>query len=303
MGGGDDPPPYEPYDEGLTAKGAITEDENLADQIRALRMSDVSKVLASPVLDFLLLTIFQSSNSSRLSSSQTRAADHTDIRERCIDTGSRSLKAQLSLYDLLSIHSSSGSINVGIRTYPADKEHPVPAKLVISSHAGSVKVSLPASSAPVRDYSISIESHSGSISGDLVHGRTTSVHSRSGHVNLQFVLSGASKDSSTLSTTTESGRSDVTVLAPTPDTVTDAPSSIKQLSSTHTTKDGSLSVQYPMEWEGTIEGHTESGNIRLHGRDIELIQKRPHYVLAKKGTGNSTLTFRTASGSASVCFE
>jgi hypothetical protein len=154
---------------------------------------------------------------------------------------------------------------------------------------------MPASGAAIRDYIVSIESRSGSVSGNLIHGRATSVLSNSGSLTLQLNLFGAGRDSSTLSTSSESGSSKITLVAPTS-------SSITQLVSTHTTKDGSLSLRYPIEWEGIIEGHTKYGKIRLDGKDIELIQQSPQYILARKGRGNSKLSFSTTDGSASIVF-
>ncbi|KAK3070208.1 hypothetical protein LTR53_010856 [Teratosphaeriaceae sp. CCFEE 6253] len=226
--------------------------------------------------------------------------NHTDSRRRFIDAGSQSLTAQLDLYDLLSIRAWSGSLNLGIRPHPAEKDHAVPAVLTIESHSGSVNVNMGGFDVPKRDYSVSINSHSGSIGGSLIHGRKTSVVCHSGSVTLSFTLSGANTDASTLSTLSESGYSDITVLSP--GLLSMASTSIKQLSSTHATKSGSLSLHYPSDWEGTIEGRSQSGGLTLHGQGIEIVQQGPHYVYAKKGSGSSHLSFTSASGSASCYF-
>lgn len=296
MGGGDDPPPYQRHD---TAGTTTTEDAQLASRRATLRVGAAYKMLGFLGLAFLLLIFFQSTEATELGSGKTSAVKDINVREQTVDTGHKALKAQLDLYDLLSIRSWSGSVNVGIRTHPADEEHSMPAKLAVTSHSGKVKVDMPAANAPIREYDISIETHSASISGNLLLSGTTSVLSHSGRVTIQVTACGATNDSSTLSTSTESGKSDITVLTSTVDTT----SSTKQLSSTHTTRSGSLTLRYPKEWEGIIEGHSQSGKVRLYGSGIQIIQQDRYYVLAKKGTGNSKLSFQTASGGASVHFE
>ncbi|KAK5121866.1 hypothetical protein LTR85_004437 [Meristemomyces frigidus] len=298
------PPPYEAGNNGIPTYAAA-EDEADETIRSAPRQGALSKVLA-----LLLATDLCGLSTGKA----TATGDRLDARKRFIDNGSQSLTAHFDLYDLLSIRSWSGSLNIGINPQPADKEHPVPAEVMIESHSGSVNVDMATFNAPERDYAVSINSYSGSIGGHLIHGRKTTVVTRSASISLRFTLSGASNHSSSLSTTSQSGQSDITVLSPIsfaggsqsveqqPTTHSTSPS-IKQMSSFHSTASGSLVLRYPSDWEGTIEGHTQSGALQLHGRDIEVIQRGPHYVVAKKGTGDSKLSFHTASGSANVYFD
>jgi hypothetical protein len=228
-----------------------------------------------------------------------KEANQWDLRKRRIDTGSQSLDAEFDLLDLLSIRSTSGSLNVGIHPQPANEKNPVPAEVLVSSWSGSLSVNFPPFNVPEREYHVSIDSRSGSIAGTILHGRKTSITSRSSMINVQLAPYGTGDYSSTLSTTSYSGSQDITILNP----VMSPGTSINKMSSVHSAHSGSMTLRYPREWEGTIEGHTRSGSMNLYGRDLDVIRRVGHYVLAKKGNGSSTLNFHTNSGSVDVYFD
>jgi hypothetical protein len=218
--------------------------------------------------------------------------DHMDFRKRRISTGAQSLSAEFDLLDLLSIHSTSGSLNIGIHPQPADKENPVPAEVLITSQSGSINVNFPTFSIPEREYHVSISSQSGGIDGSILHGSRTSVATGSGSMNVRLQHAA---DESDLRTETGSGSQDITVL--------NTGKHIKAMSSTHSSTSGSVALRYPKEWEGMIEGRTQSGSSGFHGGGVDVIRRNGHYVLARKGNGNSTLRFRTGSGSVNVYFD
>jgi len=227
-----------------------------------------------------------------------------DSRRQNIDTGAQSLNGEFDLLDLLSIHSTAGSIKVGIHPRPADTDNPAPAELSIRSQSGQVDIDFPTFNAPERDYRVSIDSKSGSVHGNMLHGQYTSIATTSGTVQMQLTPYVAEKYASTMRISTGSSSQDVTLLSPS--NQLGAP--ISNMSSTHSTNSGSLKLAYPREWEGTIEGHSTSGSLQLRGNGIKIIQQHSvnnvgHYVLAKKGDGNSTLNFRTGSGSVDIWFE
>jgi len=230
--------------------------------------------------------------------------NYQDSRKRQIDTGTQALDAEFDLLDLLYIRSSSGSVNVGIHPQPAHKANLVPAELLINSHSGSISVNFVAFNAPERDYHVSIDSHSGSIDGTILHGHKTSIASTTARIDIQFTPYWAGDCSSTLSTTTSSGSQDIALQSP----AKNRGSSIKEMSSIHSTTSGSMVLRYPAEWEGTIEGRTQSGGLQLHGGDLDIIRRSSfkslgHYVLARKGNGNGTLNFYTGSGSVDIYFS
>jgi hypothetical protein len=218
--------------------------------------------------------------------------DHMDFRKRRISTGSQSLSAEFDLLDLLSIHSTSGSLNIGIHPQPANKENPLPAEVSITSHSGSINVNFPTFSIPEREYHVSISSQSGRIDGSILHGRRTSLATRSGSMNVRLQLAAGESD---LQTETGSGSQYIKVL--------NTGKHIQAMSSTHSSTSGSLALRYPREWEGMIEGRTQSGSWGFHGGGVDIIRRSGNYVLARKGNGSSTLRFRTGSGSVNVYFD
>lgn len=238
------------------------------------------------------------------SQSVQKVMDDWGSRKRRIDTGSQAIAGDFDLYDLLSIRSYSGSISIGVHPQPADEENPVPAELLINSYSGKVSVDFPAFSAPERDYRISIDSKHGAVGGNVLHGHMTSVVSQSARIEMQFTPYATGDYSSTLRTASQSGAQHITVTSP----VKDIGKAITHMSSVHSTMSASLGLWYPREWEGTIEGHTGSGSLNLHGGNLDIIRRGSyhnsgHYILAKKGNGNSTLTFHTGSGSADIYFD
>jgi len=181
---------------------------------------------------------------------------------------------------------------------------PTNPELVIESQSGSVNINLPAFDAPERDYRVSINSSSGLVGGHILHGGMTSIFSNSGRIEVQITPYAADAYASTIRTSTMSSVQNISMLSP----ANELGVSIKNMSSFHTSTSGSLTLHYPKEWEGTIEGHTESGSLQLHGGNLDIIRQNStnkvgHYVLAKKGKGNSTLSFQTGSGSVDIYFE
>jgi len=229
--------------------------------------------------------------------------DISEGRERRIDTGFQPLNGEFDLYDLLSINSTAGSLILSINPQPADEQNPVPAELLISSLAGQISIDFPAINAPNRDYRVSIDSHHGSIDGNILHGRMTSISSKTASIAVELTPYAADDYTSTIRTSCKTGAHKVSVLSPTESGVP-----IKEMSSMHSTSTGSLVLHYPKEWEGTIEGDTKVGSLNLHGGDLEIICQESRntvgrYVLAKKGNGNSTLNFHVGIGSVNVYFD
>jgi hypothetical protein len=232
-----------------------------------------------------------------------KVMDQWDLRKRQINTGTQALDDEFDLLDLLSIGSWSGSVNIGIQPQPVDEANPAPAEVLIKSHSGSISVNFAASDPPEREYHVSISSHSGSIHGAILHGRRTSISSHSAEIDVQLTPYGAGDYGSTLSTTSSSGRQDIILLSPTKP----LGMLIKEMSSVHSTASGNLVLRYPKDWEGTIEGHTKSGKIQVHGGDLEIMPRSSlrtvgYNLHAKKGNGNSTLKFYTGSGNVHIYF-
>jgi hypothetical protein len=264
-----------------------------------VRRTIFRKVIAFVGCWFILGWLF---HAGWLGRGSNKFTDVSDGRKRWINAGFQSLQGEFDLYDLLSINSTAGSLKLLINPKPADEQNPVPAQLLISSLAGQVSVDFPAIDAPNRDYRVSIDSHHGSINGHILHGRMTSITSKTASIVVELTPYSADDYASTIHTSSKIGEHKVSVLSP-----AEPGASIKEMSSMHSTGTGSLVLHYPKEWEGTIEGDTKVGSLNLHG-DLEIIrQESSHtvgrYILAKKGKGNSTLNFHVGIGSVDVYFD
>jgi len=218
-------------------------------------------------------------------------------RRTYISTGSSSFKGTIRLYDLISITSSSGSVDVDIDPQGVDKDHKKPAELVIVSQSGSVKVHYPTANLPDREYISTITSTGGSVDATLVHGKSTTIRNTSGSMNVDLIPYIQKSAASRLDVHSQSGSQKVHLFSP-------LSGSLDNLKSVHTAQSGRLVLEYPDEWEGKINGQTSSGSLSLSGSGVEIIESGGRssgkYVIARKGDGSSKLEFTSASGSADV---
>jgi len=226
-------------------------------------------------------------------------------RKTIIDVSSGSIQGDFALLDLLSLHTLSGSIYANILPGEADRDYHAPAELRAVAVSGSVTISYPLYQLlPDRDYLVSVTSGSGIISGDFIHGHQTFLDAGSGSISGRVLPYATERYSSTFHTSTQSGRTELEVLAP-----LDVYSRrTLRMTSVHDSASGSVYVRYPRAWEGDITGEARSGSVSLSGEDILELEHRKHgggeYIRARKGlTGNSTLTVDSRSGSVSVLFR
>jgi hypothetical protein len=223
-------------------------------------------------------------------------------RETRIDVGAGSVTGEYSLFDLLQIQTHAGSVTVNVIPKEADKEKPVPAVLTIGSDAGSVHAAFPppGTGIPKREYHTTAWSHQGSINGNYIHGLNTTLESNAGSITADILPYAADSYESILHTRTDAGAQRINLLSP----YTNAGTKIGGLTSSHLTHAASLTIEYPPEWEGQIEGRTGVGALTLRG-DVRIIKEGGvgpvgGYVLAEKGDGKSEMKFRTSAGSAFV---
>lgn len=246
-------------------------------------------------------------------------ADYWSSRKTCIRTSSGSVRGAFALRDLLRIQSQSGSVNIDVLPKEVDEKSPAPAQFSVITASGSIQARSPLEgNLPERDYRTSIESRSGSLSGDYIHGSLTTLVSNSGSIKINVLPYYAEHCSgSLLGTYGHSGQHKVLVLPPYLDKVVTGecdvapgrPTSevLNNLQSDHQSTSGSLDLSYPQAWEGMIEGKTTSGSITLRGKDVEKwgdfdIGPHRHHLLARKGYGTSKLDFQSTSGSVLIKF-
>jgi len=220
-------------------------------------------------------------------------------RKTYIEMGSSSISGEYSLYDVLSIQSKSGSMNVDVKPKKADPDSPQPAVLEMRSKSGSINVQFPphGGEVPEREYHTTVVSSSGTINGRFLHGKHSVLETSSSTITADILPYSADDYASTLHTRSASGSQKINVLSP----YFDPRTTIARLSSTHFTSSGTLSLIYPDEWEGELSGRTSSGSLSLRGRDVRIIDQGSSgggkYIVAEKGDGESKLRFNTKSGS------
>ncbi|THY97074.1 hypothetical protein D6C93_04578 [Aureobasidium pullulans] len=222
-------------------------------------------------------------------------------RETRIDLTSGSVSGRFALRDILSIKTTSGSIDVNVEPKPESETDPRPASFSAETVSGSIKAIFPVSGTvediPSRLYSTKIDSKSGSIHGDYIHGLNTDIYTASGSIDTNILPCSANSTGSWLRTETVNGGIRVNVLPP----YENPKDILKRLRSVHKTKSGSLKIKYPQQWEGKIEAVTMSGHVDLDGKDVKVLKawKGPVgvHLIAQKGRGSSGMDLGTVSGS------
>lgn len=258
-------------------------------------------------------------------------------RELRIHVASGSVKGAFSLYDLLSIHTLSGSIDVSVSPQKADANNK-PAVLDLDSKSSSISAVLPTFANPVipkRDYHTSVTSNSGSIKGSYYIGSECKISSMSSSMKV-FLLPGLAEGNSHLITESYSGSTEIEILSPlsatssdnhddepekwinigesdpylllpplsavTPETSAAKPS-LDRFNAEHHSKSGSTKLSYPEEWQGRFTAKTYSGSIKVGGEGVSVISDGKEWsgqrrVIAKKGNeGDSLVDVVSASGS------
>ncbi|KAI9789948.1 MAG: hypothetical protein M1835_001329, partial [Candelina submexicana] len=142
-------------------------------------------------------------------------------RETYISQTSNSINGLYSLLDLLSITTTSGSINVGVSPQPIDSSNPKPASLLINSQSGSIDANLPLAAGagggggiPERDYRTEIQTRSGSINGNFLLGSRTVFETNSGSLDLAFLPVIPSSGRMEFRTRTSSGTQNIKIRSP-----------------------------------------------------------------------------------------
>ncbi|KAG9722856.1 hypothetical protein KCU73_g13865, partial [Aureobasidium melanogenum] len=222
-------------------------------------------------------------------------------RETRIDTVSGSISGRFALKDVLSIKTVSGNINVNVEPKPESPIDPRPASFDAVTVSGSIKAIFPTSSTiaeiPPRLYHTKVESRSGSVHGNYIHGINTDITTSSGSIDVNVLPYSSNSTGSWLRTESAVGGIHVDVLPP----YEDPQDVMGHLRSVHKTKSGSLHIKYPQQWEGKIEAVTMSGSVKLRGKDVEVLKRWSGpvgaHVVAKKGEASSAIDLSTSSGS------
>jgi hypothetical protein len=236
-------------------------------------------------------------------------------RDIVIETLAGRISGTYPLYDSLRISSSAGSVRVKVDPKEVDKSAPKPAQFQVQSVAGSIDVEYPtvglaldgssqAQKVPKRDYVSSLSTAAGNMNiRNLLHGSYTGLKTNAGRIRATLVPAGPPGDKSRISVSANAGSTEV-LLTP---HVFEPKAALKHLSADYVHHFGRLQLQYPLTWEGKVEGYTLSGRIDVDWEGLswhekgkgERIKLSRHFV-GSVGNGTGQLYFQGSSGSAKL---
>ena len=219
-------------------------------------------------------------------------------RETVINVDSASITGSYSLYDLLSIHTSSGSMDVQINSQAADKQNVKPAMLKLTSNSGSIRAQIPTTDVTDRDYRTEISTSDGSVDVTLVHGSRTFIRSINGQVNANLYPYGHNDSRTDIETHCNSAAQTI-VLHP---SLSHPDDPLKKLYGFYHADSGSLNLHYPAQWQGTVTGTIASGSLNVDWKGLKVIKDGTKGWMNKRfeavrGDGEGTLVFSESTGS------
>lgn len=221
-------------------------------------------------------------------------------REIHLKTISGSISGKYALADLVSVKTRSGSVNINVDPKNITGESPQPAKFVVDTHSGSIRVDFSRKHIPDRDYQTFVNTTVGSVSGAFIHGSRTEISSVAGLVLADLMPFKSGDYQSEIYSQTHSGQMNITIQSPY--NAKDVP--MNGLISTHKSSSGGLDITYPEEWTGFVDGTSLSGALHMQGLGLELLKENDqpgkNHVEAKKGEGKSAMSFDTISGNCEV---
>ena len=260
-----------------------------------------------PGLDYAItqstdISVFSASLSIKANDAPSKLS--ISSRETIIDISSGSVTGSYPLYDLLSIHTDSGSIDVTIDPKEASKDEVKPAVLRLTSNSGFVRAVTLTDSVPKREYRADVYTSSGSIDVSLLHGLRTTLRSINGRITANLYPFGDNKTRSNIETHCYSGSTDITLHS----SLSHPSAPIKKLFAYYGATSGSLDLRYPAQWEGTVVGTTLSGGINIDWPGLKIMKDGKNVwlerkVVGVKGDGEGKLVFYDGSGSVTLTGE
>lgn len=268
--------------------------------------ASTSHIQVSPSLDFTILeTASLSSISGSISNSPGIPASTFYSRKTVIRTTSGAITGQYPLYDLLSAHTVSGNIDISVHPRDASASSPnTPAAFVAGTVSGDITTDYPTSLSavsdiPAREYTVSVESRSGSVRGNYLHGTYTSLRSVSGSIDAILAPYSAVDKITAVETETKSGSTRLSVLA----SLNHSEAAMRKLKYEHESLSGGANLRFPGTWEGNIEAKSMSGALNVKWDGVEIIKdgrdKAWRKLEARRGTGKSEglIRYKSLSGS------
>lgn len=226
-------------------------------------------------------------------------------RRTIIEFISGEIRGNFALRDVLSLKTVSGDIDVTVDPKRADPDRPKPAEFTAVTASGDIDAQFPTTGdIPSREFRTRLETVSASIRGTYIAGSTIAVHTISGDVSAALLpYYAADTQSVSIHTSSRSGATKLNVLPPYHHE--DWPSRSSEHRSASTS--GDIDITYPEQWEGTIDGQTNTGSISIKGKDVEMDDYRGklwpvwQHITARKGNnGPGSMGLKTLSAAIRV---
>ena len=155
----------------------------------------------------------------------------------------------------------------------------------------------------LRNMSIDLHSHVGSIFGTYVTGIHTSMTTVAGSIDAILLPYFALPDTCSLTTSTAAGDTSIRVLPPVIDSYYGI-DPLKNTKSEHTVRGGNVHLYYPYQWVGAALGLSETGNVSISGSHFRTIEQWEHMVVARTDDMlASRLDFSTTTGNGELVVE
>ncbi|KAI9810483.1 MAG: hypothetical protein M1827_006259 [Pycnora praestabilis] len=244
-----------------------------------------------------------SSTSGDVSFADLSGPTFLQSRRLIVHTTSGHISGEYPLQDLLSLKSTSGVIDVSVDPKRANGTQE--AEFEACTTSGDIKTLFNTQHIPERIYQTHVGSTSGRVTGNYILGPITNFHTTNGDI-VTTVLPLSTTAHHSLDTKSISGTTHITMLSPVEN---DDNNAMKFTRGSHSTTSGDISIRYPKEWEGGISGRTVSGDIKVTGRNIHVIEDKhgygSHKFVGEKGDGGGAgqLRFGAISGSADVVIQ
>jgi hypothetical protein len=213
-----------------------------------------------------------------------------------VETTSSVITGHFPLYDLLSLKSVSGDVNVDIKPAESDNKEAA-GVLVIRTTSGEIEANTDISSIPNRNFTTQVHTVSGTVDGTYLLGSSGNINTVSGSILVDLYAAGdIANRSCIINSVSGTVRS----------TIHDNSYKLGTLRSNVQSRTGGVDLNLPSAWEGQFHGETKTGSVQITGDGVKIIKDvspLPGFgrvVIAEKGNGFSYLSVETFSSPISV---
>ena len=164
------------------------------------------------------------------------------------------------------------------------------------THAGGIVSHVPT----LHANTTSVRTSAGSIKGTYTLGEYLVLLSNAGTIDVEVVVdTSVQSPKAKFKTQSQAGSTSVDLLPP-----------LKhrdQIESSHVSQAGSVTLNYPGEWEGTVEAQIAAGSLKLSGEGLRIVESRgqlvDRYEKAVRGDFEKKGTVHIVNAAGSIVFS